>query len=239
LTKNYQIKDYLSCHIANVCILSLAIGLQMNFNKSRLHILGLAAILSDLLLLEVKGIIDLPRKLSEEEFKKVKKHSIRGVEIISELGERYRELKVIVAQHHERIDGSGYPLGLKGDEINIYAKIIGLADTYEAMIHNRPCPGLKLPHQALKEILASLSTFFDPDIIKALVQKISIYPVGSFVKLSNTEIAKVISSNFTSPLRPTVLVVLDKDGKHLKESKTLDLIRSDGIHVIEPVSSIN
>ena len=238
VTKNYETKDYLPHHTVNVCILSLAIGLQMNFNKSRLHILGMAAMLHDIGLLEVKNIINLPRKLSEAEFEEVKKHSLRGAEMVSELGERFKELEDIIAQHHERNDGSGYPSKIKGSDINIYAKIIGLVDTYEAMIHNRPYPGLRSPHRALREILASLNSLFEPEIIKALVEKISIYPLGSFVKLSNGETAKVISSNFTSPLRPVVVVVLDEYGRHLKKSRTEDLAKEDNIYIIEPVSTL-
>lgn len=230
-----NLDNYLTRHITNVCILSLAVGLQMRLNKSKLHTLGMAAILHDLGMLSLREIVEQPRELSADELWEVKEHPAKGVEIVLRLGSAYNSLTEIIQQHHERTNGQGYPLGLRGNQINDYAKIIGLVDTYEAMTHYRSFRQLRIPHQAVKELMHPLKPLFEPEIIKALIDKISIYPVGSFVKLNTQEIAKVITTNSTSPLRPLVLVILDAYGKRISELKTLDLSKNDSIYIKEPV----
>lgn len=235
VAQEYREDNYLSRHITNVCILSLAVGIQMKFNKSRLHILGMATLLCDIGIYSLRSIIAQPRELSDDEFRKVKEHSARGAEIVSRMGSPYNVIKEVIEGHHERINGKGYPSGLKGNAINDYAKIIGLVDTYEAMTHCRPHHQAKMPHQTIREIMGSLRLFFEPAIIKALVDKISIYPVGSFVKLNSGDTAKVISSNSDSPLRPLVLILLDSYGKRIPEFETLDLSKNNSIYIREPV----
>ena len=235
VAKEYETTNYLPKHIVNVCILSLTVGLQMKLNKSKLHTLGIAAILKDVGMLTVREITKQPRALSREEHEEVKKHTSISAEFASKIGDAYNTIKEIIEQHHERMNGRGYPLGLKTNEINDYAKIIGLADTYEAMTHNRAFREAKMPHQVIREIIDSLKPLFEPEIIKALIDKISIYPIGSFVKLNNGYIAKVVSSNTDSPLRPMVLVLLDSYGNHVSEPKMLDLSKEDSFYIREPV----
>lgn len=232
----YSADNYLPRHSINVCILSFAIGLQMKLNKSKLHSLGLVAMLHDIGLGSFKEIIEQPRKLSDIEITQVRTHVSKGAQIISSMRSPcYSSLKKIIEQHHERVNAKGYPFGLKGNEIHEYAKIVGLADTYEAMTHPRCFHTARIPHQAIREITGPFKSFFEPDIIKAFVGKLSIYPIGSFVRLNSEEIAKVISSNLTSPLRPIVLVLLDSNGKHISEPKTINLSESNAIYIKEPV----
>jgi len=148
----------------------------------------------------------------------------------------YETLKEAIHQHHERMDGGGYPSGFKGNEINEYSKIIAVVDTYEAMTHHRPYREAMIPHNAIKEIIFSLKRSFDSKAIKALFNRVSIYPVGSFVKLNNGEIAKVISvtTNSFSILRPIVLVILDNQGKCVTDPVKLDLSLTGTVYIKEP-----
>ncbi|NQT00078.1 MAG: hypothetical protein HQ595_03250, partial [Candidatus Omnitrophica bacterium] len=143
-------------------------------------------------------------------------------------------IRTTIIQHHERANGLGYPEGLAQEEIADYAKMVGLADTYEAMTHQRPhrvpCP----PHQALREIIGPLKLFFDIRVIKALVNRISVYPVGSLVQLNSGEIAKVISSSPASPLRPFVLVILDAYKRHVSAPRTIDLCENNSFFIKGP-----
>lgn len=229
-----SLKNYLPRHITNVCILSLSVGMRMRFNKSRLHVLGVASLLHDIGMMRVKDIIEQPRKLSDEELKEIRTHTWEFVKFFPKTETHYDFIKEIIKQHHERENGAGYPLGLTGTKINEYAKIIALVDTYEAMTHPRCFRKAKVPHEVIKEIMHSIKLFFDSEAIKALVDKLSIYPVGSFVKLNNREIAKVISSNPDSPLRPFVLVMFDAYGKYMSERKTVDLSKNNSIYIKGP-----
>lgn len=230
--EQYSLDNYLSRHLVNVCILSLAIAIQMNFNKSKLHALGIAAIIHDIGMLGVKHISEQPRKLSEDEFAELKMHTLKGAEIALKME---GGCDIIIGQHHERVNGGGYPLQLKGNEIDNYAKIIGLADTYEAMTHHRPYRRAIAPHYAIREITGPFKLFFDQQMIKLLVYRISIFPLGSFVRLNSGDIARVIASNANSPLRPVVLVMLDSREKPLSEYKTLDLSKNNSVYIKEPL----
>lgn len=232
-------EDYLPFHIVNVCILSLAIGTQMKLNKSRLHILGMAAFLYDLGLVGLRSILDQPRDLTEEEIQEVRKHVAKSAEIASKIHNRYHDVVEVIEQHHERVSGAGYPKGLKQGQLNEYARIIGLVDTYEAMTHWRPYRPTKIPHEAIKEIVGLFKIHFDPQVIKALIDKISIYPVGSFVRLSNGDVAKVINAHSDSPLRPLVLVMFDARQNPYPEPKSLDLSKNTSIYIKDPVSLSN
>jgi len=230
-------KDFLPRHITNVCVLSLTIGLQMNFNKSKLHTLGMAAIFHDLGMPEYNTLISKPRELSEGERQKIRGHALKGGEMcLGIAGPDSALLKEIIGQHHERIDGSGYPLGITGERISDYAKIIGLADTYEAITHYRPYRRAKMPHQAIREITGPLKILFELEIIKAFLNKISIYPVGSFVRLNTAEVAKVISPNALFPLQPVVLILFDSCSRRTVKPRLLDLSQDNTVYIKESVS---
>lgn len=132
-------EDYLIYHVLNVSIISLDLGRGLGYELLQLIELGRAALLHDIGITGYMNIINLPKKLSAEEFKVVKEHPAIGSDTLinnyKDLGQKVFEA---VRQEHERSDGSGYPLGLKGNEINEYAQILGVADVYEAMIHDRP-----------------------------------------------------------------------------------------------------
>lgn len=228
---------YLPRHTTNVCILSLSIGLQMNFNKSKLHVLGMAAIFHDIGMLSFMHISKKSEKLSVDGYEEVRRHALKGAEIFSRIKQPPNILlSEIIEQHHERIDGGGYPCGVKGGSINAYAKIIGLADTYEAITHHRAYRQAKIAHQAIREITGPLKMFFEFEIIKAFLDKISIYPIGSFVKLNTQEVAKIISPNPNFPLQPVILILLDSDLKHTLKSRLLDLSNDNSIYIKEPIS---
>jgi HD-GYP domain-containing protein (c-di-GMP phosphodiesterase class II) len=236
VAKEYETENYLSSHLVNVCVLALAVGMQLNYSKSMLHILAAAGLLHDVSLGGVINTLKSSAQLASQEKQFIQRHPMRSAEMISELYLFQGSLKEIIEHHHERMDGSGYPFNIKGNKINEYAKIIALVDAYEAMTHQRPYRVIKLPHDALKELL-SLKKVFDPLVIKALFNKISIYPIGSLVRLNSGETAKVISVNASSILRPTILVILDSNGKCLVEPAKIDLSQTEVVYIKEPVLS--
>ena len=125
---------------------------------------------------------------------------------------------------HERIDGTGYPEGLKNDEIHEYARIVALADVYDALTHLRPHRGPVESPGAVRELLAMASSgIFELRIVKVFINRIGLYPVGIWVELNTNEIGKVVSANHDYPLRPKVNAIFGPDKQRLAQMKFIDL----------------
>lgn len=231
-TGSYSGDNYLYVHLVNVCILSLDIGLGLGYNKSRLNELGVGAFLHDIGMIKVMDIAQQPRQLNEHELEEIKKHPIYGSDILSKIENIQKGVIYVVKQEHERINGTGYPEGLKDDQIDEYAKIVAIVDVYEALIHLRSYRDGISPHEAVKELLKINTTmFFEPRILKVFINRIGLYPVGCWVELNTGEIGKVIFSNEDSPLRPKVNIVFSPEKKKLPQSRLMDLSRHTNVYI--------
>jgi len=234
LIKNSTPDNYLYSHSVNVCILSVVLGLGLNYERKGLVELGAAAILHDIGMVRVCDISDKPSKLTDEEYKKIKEHPIFGVEMLG-LSKDIGQAAIYVArEHHEWINGSGYPKGLKGEQINEYAKIVSTVDVYEALTHPRAHREGLLPTDAIRDILRN-QVHFDPHFLKVLIEEVSIYPIGSWVELTSGEIAKVLKINKAYPLRPVVDIALDPEGQKVAEPKTVDLTKIPNLNIKKPI----
>lgn len=224
-------EDYLFYHVLNVSIISLDLGKGLGYEKTQLIELGSACLLHDIGITGYMNIINMPKKLNAEEFKVIKNHPAVGSDILinncKDLGQKVFET---VRQEHERSDGSGYPLGLKGNEINEYAQILGVADIYEAMIHDRPYRKKNTPLQAVNVILNNKGEF-NSRIIKVLIERVGIFPVGIKVSLNTKEIGVVVEENEALPLRPVVEIIQDANGRPLKEVKKIDLAGNPVLYI--------
>jgi len=229
---------YLYSHTANVCILSIMLGEKLKYSTEDLEKLGLCAFLHDLGMKKVLDIATESSKLSQQEFKEIKKHQdyvlglIDNIEMTSETREF---VKNVVQQVHERKNGRGYPKGLSGEEINSFARIISIADVYEALTHPRVWRERYLPHDALKKMIESAKDDFDLNFLKIFIEKMSLYPIGSYVRLNSEEIARVIGINPGLPTRPKVKVIVDSEGKRVQTQKIIDLSKTGVIYILEPV----
>ncbi len=215
--------DYLYCHAANTCIISVEIGAGLAYEKSRLIELGTAAFIHDIGIIQYLNIINKQEILTKEEYEKVKQHPKAGAEVLNKIDKEFTfNVRNAVMQEHERMDGSGYPAGLKDAEISEYAQIIGLVDVYEAMIHQRPYRTNYTPLETIKTILNDKGAF-NSQIIKVLIERIGIFPIGISVRLNTKEVGVVIKENIHLPLRPVVSITYDAYGKELKQPKQIDL----------------
>jgi len=224
--------DYLSYHSVNVCLLSIEVGLGLDYPKPKLIELGNSALLHDIGMVKYLHLCNQQEKLTAGERRAYKDHPTKGFEILKKIKNLDQMALDVVHQHHERSDGSGYPRGLMGESINEYARIVGLVDVYEAMIHNRPYRDKFLPLEAIQEILNKKKAF-GRRLIKVLIEKIGIYPIGSLVELNTKERAEVIKLNHSVYLRPVaqVKIIRDADGKKLKQAKILDLTAHSSIYI--------
>ena len=226
---------YLPNHIVNVLLLSSFLGIKMGFNKSRMRILGLSCVFYDIGMDFFRETINCPGSLDNEEYDLVKGHVDYSLKFVKRINKVNDFAKEAIATHHERIDGSGYPRGFRSSKISPYAKIIGLVDTYEAMIHNRPHRPGKNAHQTIKFLLGPIKNGFDYDLMKLFIDKMSIYPIGTIVRLNTGEIARVIEAKSGSPLRPVVMTIRNADDIPLEERKIIDLSALESISVVESI----
>ena len=203
-------------HTIDLTFTSLKVGKGMNYDIKMLLRLGLAAFLKNVGMYKIpEDILKTKGRLGEEDIKLIRRHPIFSHEILGRLGERYKWLANVALQVHERADGSGYPSGLKGDEILETASIIGLVDTYVAMIKNRPYRDKFIQTDAIKSILEDSKKLFPPGIVKIFLNQISLFPVNSYIKLNNGAIGRVTSTEKDQPLRPTIEILYDGSGNKL------------------------
>ncbi|MBE5967272.1 MAG: HD-GYP domain-containing protein [Lachnospiraceae bacterium] len=197
--------SYTYTHCINVGILSVCMGAKMGLNRDQLLKLGTAGILHDIGKNNIpKEILDKPGKLTGAEFEIIKGHPVFGYNMIKDTIELSSVTKIGVLQHHERCDGSGYPRGLKKDEISLYGKIIAIADTYDALTSDRSYRPAYSPFEAYEYLLGDGDTHYDIAIVNIFAKCIAVYPVGSCVELSDGAKAIVVKNSTLYALRPVV-----------------------------------
>ncbi len=234
LTQEQSPSCYLYCHSVNVTILALYLGLAMDYDKEELLILGLAAFLHDIGMSKCISIVQKKGKLTHGEFNIVQRHSEDGknwVKNIDTLPHRER-VGTIIWQIHERINGKGYPMGLRGDQIDEMAKVISLVDTYETLTHPRPYREKISPPQVMEMLLEMKDEIFDAELIRTMVEQFSLYPLGSYVRLNTGDIGKVVGINKEYPTRPQVELLFNGPGKKV-EHRTLNLAQAPAVQITE------
>lgn len=197
--------DYTFHHSLSVSIMAIAIGLEMGLSRSQLDDLGIAGLLHDIGKVSVPiEIINKKGRLTSDEYDIVKRHPIYAAQHLKERKLVSNDCCMGILSHHERWDGSGYPLKLEGKQIHLYGRILAAADVYDALTSNRPYRIPAPPNEAVEFIMGGMGTHFDEDVVRAFLRKVAPYPAGSKVQLSNGETATVLKNNNDRPLRPLV-----------------------------------
>lgn len=233
-TANYKAQeDYFISHSVNTTILSGVLGLGLHLDENELVDLCVSALLHDIGLLKISPeIINKPNELTEKELEQIKKHPSFGMELLKNINNLSESIPKVIYQHHERVDGSGYPKGIKGDEISRYAKIVAIVEVYEALIHPRRYRKKEnIPYRAVKKLIQEERNSLDSRLIKVFLNCITPYPPGSIVLLNNSEIGRVVAVNRTIPLRPVVQIYYDSKGKPPEETKMIDLSKSPVLYI--------
>lgn len=198
-------------HALSIAVICIAIGKELRMNRGDIFELAFAAVIHDIGDAALPdGLLDKPAKLTEAEFDEVKKHTKEGYKILSEAESPLSEhIKEGVLSHHERYDGSGYPNGLKGKAIPLFARIISVADVYSALTSARPYRSAYQAAEAIEYIMGNAGRQFDSGVVKAFLKVVSPYPIGSCVKLSSGERAVVAEQHPENPLRPVIFLIDD------------------------------
>ena len=233
LSDAYIYDEYLYQHSFQVTMYSIAIAKELGYSYEDQRLIGIGALLHDVGKLVIpQEIIKKPGKLTEEEFEEVKLHTSYGFDILRNL----HSVSLLVAhcafQHHERLDGSGYPRALKGGEIHPYAKIIGVADVFDAITSNRVYRSKMLPSEALSIIEASSGIGFDKMVVEAFKRVIVKYHNGTVLQLSDMRRGVVTRQNTDNAARPFVRI-FEENGQLLAATYEISLIEHPNVHIVK------
>ena len=220
--RTYQ--DYIYAHSVNTCVLSVLIAVNLDYPEGKLTDLALGTMLHDV------GMMMLPDallmkigNLTPEESKQVQQHPEDGFNILRTV----REIPITVAhiayQHHERVDGKGYPRNLTADKILEFAKVAAVADTFDALVSDRPYRKGMVPHEAYEVMMALADSYVDRDILHLFLTHVAIYPVGAVVQLDNGQHGVVTKVLPRLQTRPQVRLLTDQQGNLLSEQTEIDL----------------
>ncbi len=203
--------DYLFTHSVNVSLLCILIGRWLQLDEGTIRELGTAGLLHDIGKIQIDGaILTKPAKLTDEELDEIKKHTMLGFNLIVQTGAFSTEIANAALMHHERTDGSGYPMGVKGYKTPLSAAVTAVADVYDAITSDRPYSNRCSPYTAAEVLLQESFGRLDPRIVKVFYDKIINFYVGNQVLLSNNEKGVVIYIDPSQPTRPIVMVDDDK-----------------------------
>ena len=204
--------DYAFAHSVEVCTLAVLLGVQMGYAESRLQELAVGALLHDVGKLMVDPeILNKPAQLTEDEMVLMRGHALFGFEMLrNQKGTLSLPSIHIALQHHEKYDGTGYPRGMKQDEILEFARIVAIVDVYDAVTSDRPYRRAMLPHEAHELMLTAGNQHFDPAILPLFLDKIAVYPIGSVVRLNTGDLGVVVEVEPGMQMRPTIRLIMDK-----------------------------
>jgi HD-GYP domain-containing protein (c-di-GMP phosphodiesterase class II) len=225
LTRLKRTDQYAYDHALDSSVLLMVFARTMGMEAAEMTLLGIAGLMQDI------GKVKLPPRLlkksgpiSRLEREIFRAHVDYSLAILKDSGEDDPELLSVVSRHHERVDGSGYPAGLSGDEIGLYGQMAGIVDCYSAMTRARPWGDALSPQQALEEVNTLRDVWFSASVVDAFIQCVGLYPVGTLVELSSGEVAVVIGQNRIRRLKPRVLILLAPDKSPNKHPAPIDLL---------------
>ena len=229
--------DYTFAHSVNVCILSLLTGISLSYNTLQLKELGIGALMHDIGKTKIPlDLLNKPTRLTKKEFQLMQQHSEQGFEILR----NYPEISIlsthVAYQHHERINGSGYPRGLSGNDIHEYSRIVAVTDVYDALLADRVYRPAFLPYDAIRELTRGAYTLFDPRVVAALLDNIAIYPVGSVVQLNTGDVGIVMDVNKQSQHRPIIRMLTDRHRNKVPGRQEIDLDKLSTVYIVKVFS---
>lgn len=227
--------DYTFFHSVNVAILSIVMGIALDLNKEKLNNLGMGALLHDVGKTFIsKEYLNKNEKLTDDEFEKIKKHPVKGYKYIRSRFNLPIQTSKVILEHHEKYDGTGYPSQKAGKDISLFARIVAIADVYDAVTSDRPYRKGVLPSKAMEYIMGGAGYHFDYDLISIFVKKVAAYPLGTCVKLSNGLIGIVVKNYPDACTRPKIRLI-EETGQEMCYINLRDDFRNNNLTIVEIV----
>ena len=227
---------YVIHHSINVAVYALKMADDLGFDQTRKIELGMAALVHDIGMAVIPDkILYKQKELNRQEIEILRNRPNYSYKILRSLGGGFAYLAETAAQVYERIDGSGYPRGLKGDEIHEYAQIIGLLDMFEALIHSRPQRDKVTHFTAVKEVINSCKHRFQRRHLKSLLSIFTVFPIHSYVRLNSNAIGKVIETYADQPMRPKLQIVYDSQRRKVLTKRIVVLPENPLLNIVDSV----
>lgn len=221
-------------HALNVTVLSMLVGKALGFKNDIMQALGLGALFHDI----GKGRVPLQAmgkagatSMNKAAAKYYKEHPLIGARLVNDFSGFPKLATQIVLQHHELLDGSGYPKRLKGEAVSPLARVVAVVNTYDKLINDRRAEKLMTPHQALKHLYAAMCSRLDPRILATFIRSMGVFPPGTVVKLSNGRYGMVTALNPANAARPVVLMYHPEIPKN--EALMVDLVVEEDLSITE------
>ncbi len=221
--------EYTYMHSIAVCALMIALARQLNLDENMVREAGFAGLLHDIGTIGIPlKVLNKPGKLTDSEFAIVKSHPEVGARILIDSYDVSPMVLDVCLHHHEKMDGTGYPHGLKGDTISMFARMGAVCDVYDALTSNRPYKKGWAPADSIRKMAEWSKGHFDEIVFQAFVKTVGIYPTGSLVRLESGRLAVVVEQNESSLLSPRVKVFYSAKNKMPILQETLDLAQLVG-----------
>lgn len=218
--------DYTYMHSVAVCALMVALAGRLDLDETQTRDAGMSGLLHDLgKALMPMAVLNKPGKLTDEEFRIIKGHPEEGHRLLVEGGTACSMALDVVLHHHEKVDGSGYPHRLKGEQISVFAKMGAVCDVYDAITSNRPYKAGWDPAESIRKMTEWCNGHFDARIFQAFVKSIGIYPVGSLVRMSSGRLGVVTEQSERSLLTPRIKVFFSTSSMTHTRPEVIDLAR--------------
>ena len=216
--------DYRYHHGISMAVWAAIIGRHLGLHRDELEKLAVGCAMCDVGMTQLPPeLLDQAENLTAQQLRIVHAHPIMGAEMVAKSKDIDFEILAIIENHHERMDGSGYPRGIEGAAIPLLARIAGLVDTYDAMITARPYAAARTSHEATQELLDCKGSLFQEALVEQFVQAIGLFPTGTMVELNTGEVAIVVTQNDTRRLKPEVVIVLDAEKERIAPLRVVDL----------------
>lgn len=228
-----------SVHSVNVCILALSFGAHLGLDREELEHIGLGALLHDIgKICTPRALLEKPEPLTAAEWGVLQRHPQDGYEILVEKGDFAPAVLAIVRQHHERLDGSGYPAGLSGVQIPLHVRVVALANAYDALTSDRVYRAALPADQALQRLYNGAEQSFGARLVQEFIRCVGIYPPGCLVELDNGAVGIVIGSRPDARIQPTVLLVRTPGGEFYQKRVVLNLAAEAAADAATPARHI-
>jgi HD-GYP domain-containing protein (c-di-GMP phosphodiesterase class II) len=212
LTQLKNRDEYTSQHSMNVAIFAIALGKHLNYSIPELNNLGLCGIMHDMGKMRIPlEVLNKPGQLTLEEARIMKSHTTLGWKLLMSSSGMYGGAIDVAYSHHERLDGRGYPRGLKDEQISPYTRIVAIADTYDAITSDRVYKRGRTHLEAITVMTKDAGAHLDAKLTAKFVECLGVFPPGSLIEMTNGEVAVVIASDPKYKLKPTVVRLLDED----------------------------
>lgn len=220
--KSYD--QYTFQHSVNVAVMGVVLGKSLKLNFSELKDLAIGLLLHDLGNVTIpETILKKPTKLTDEEFRYILEHPRSGFELLRQAERISAPAKIVALQHHEKLNGTGYPKGLKGSDIHINSQIGAIVDAYDALTSDRNYRKRYLPHEAIEYLMGAGDTHYAHNLVKNFVAQVAPYPPGTLLKLSTGDVAVVTQVDMAMSTRPKVRLLYDKEGRDYPKGEEIAL----------------